>query len=230
MTTGPASGELSTDAWAGIDLTVLNDLPDRLDDQLLAVVERIAQLPVAALPPTTEDNFLKCMRTLDVLPARREDALSGELRLNLYRRHFISQPTAAWAFLVERATLECKWFPTPQEMKAIFDKWSRTDGPARAVQLAQTRARNEKQARFDDLVAQLKEGKVTQEQVDVLPERWKRILATQGFLWDGTYALRPWAVPPLGEESNRGQSPAGDQHHEAGTGEKARSPDEGSRP
>ena len=215
MTTAPASDALSTDAWAGVDLTVLNDLPERLDDRLLAKVEHIAQLPVAALPPTTEDNFLKCMRTLDILPARREDALSGELRLNLYRRHFISQPTAAWAFLVERATLECKWFPSPQEMKAIFDRWSRTDGPHRAVQLAQLRASQEKQARFDDLVARLKEEQVTQEEVDALPDRWKRILATQGFLRDDTLALRPWRVTPEQRgEQQEGHSPgvSPDQH------------------
>lgn len=217
----------STDVWTWVDLTVLNHLPERLDDTQLATVEHIARLPVDALPPASEDHFLKCMRTMGTMPKRKDDELTGELRLNLYRRHFGSQPAAALSYLVERATLDLKFFPTPQEAKVILDRWSRTDGPHRAVQFAQLRVRQELQARFDDVVAQLKEGKVTQEQVDALPERWKRILATQGFVRDVTYALRPWTVPQQEGENNGGQSPAGDLPGEAGKEGKARGPDEG---
>lgn len=216
--TQPTGGEAlpaqSTVDWSRVDLTVLADLPERLDDRQLAAVEHIAQLPAPVLPAVTETHFLRCMRTLTLLPARQEDELSGELRLALYRKHFGHLPEAAWSFLVEKATLECRFFPTPSECKAILDRWSRQDGPWRAHQLATHRAARERQARFDDVMRRFRMGEIAQEEVDQLPERWKRIAATQGHLWEGTYKLRP--VRPVGEVQE-GQSPAvsRDQHTEA---------------
>lgn len=210
---GTASQELSTVDWAQVDLTALIDLPNRLDDRRLEAVEAIARLPVPALAPAPEDHFLRCMRTLRLLPTRTDDDLSGELRLALYRKHFGRQPAEALSFLVEHATLECRFFPTPQECKAILDRWNRTDGPWRAHQLAQHRARQERQARFDDVMRRFQLGEVTQEEADALPERWRRIAATRGFLRDADLQLRPVRV----WEEPEGQSPAvlDEQHTEA---------------
>lgn len=190
---GTASPERSIVDWEQVDLTILDNLPARLNDGQLRAVEHIAQLPVPALVPAPEDHFLKCMRTLRTLPTRVDaDDFSGELRLAIYRKHFGSYSTEALSFLVEHATLECRFFPTPAECKAILDRWKRSDGPYRAQRLAETRARQERQARFEDTFARFRDGQVTQEEVDRMPERWKRIAATQGFLReDGTYALRP---------------------------------------
>lgn len=223
-TSGEVSQELSTADWSKVDLSVLTDLPERLDDQQLAAVQSIARLPLPALPPAGEPHFLQCMRTLTLLPSRQEDDLSAELRLALYRKHFGKMPAEAWSYLVEHATLECRFFPSPKECKAILDKWDRTDGPARAVSLAQTRARHELQARMEETMERFREGEVTQAEVDALPEQWRRIAATRGYLWEGTYKLRP--VRKWGEEQE-GQGPAVslDQHTE-GAG-KAGRPHEG---
>lgn len=209
----------STADWSRVDLTVLTDLPERLDDRQLAAVEHIAQLPAPTLPAVTEEHFLRCMRTLTLLPARQEDELSGELRLALYRKHFGRYPTEAWSFLVEKATLECRFFPTPAECKAILDRWNRADGPWRAHQFAQTRARQEWQARFDDVMRRFRMGEVSQEEADALPERWRRIAMTQGHLRDdGT--VRPVMTFPVGEREQEGQSPAVlDEQHTEATGE-----------
>jgi hypothetical protein len=181
--------------WSKVDTSILANLPERLDDQQLATVQAIASLPVPTLPPAPEKHFLQCMRTLRLLPTRGDDELSGELRLALYRKHFGQLPAAALSYLVEQATLTCRFFPTPMECKAILDRWSRTDGPYRAQQLAQLVASREVQARFDHTMRQLRNGEMSQEQVDQLPERWKRIAATQGLLRDGTYELRPVRRP-----------------------------------
>lgn len=211
--------------WSKVDLTVLVDLPDRLNDDQLTAVEHIASLPVPALPAAPEDHFLKCMRMLRLLPTRGDDDLSGELRLALYRRHFGRYPEPALSFLVERATLTCRFFPTPQECKAILDQWSRTDGPHRANALAKVRASRERQQRFEDLMARFRMGEVTQAEVDQLPERWKRIAATQGYLReDGTYALRPvrWPV------DQRGEAPLSCDDNTPAGGAEAPRPHEGS--
>lgn len=185
-----------------MDLSVLTDLPDRLDDRRLAAVEYIAQLPVPPVQPVTEPHFIWCMRTLTVLPSGGDDALTAELRIALYRKHFSRFPDAAWSFLVEHATLECRFFPSPAECRAILSRWNRTDGPWRASQLAQARARRERQERLDDLMRRFRMGEVTQDEADHLPERWKRIAATRGFLKeDGTYALR--AVAGVREQAGR---------------------------
>lgn len=226
VTSAPASPANLTDAWAKVDLLVLRDLPERLDDRTLELVEHIASLPVPPMVPVSETRFNQSMRTLTVLPSRDDDDLTAKLRLALYRKHFGHLPDDAWSFLVEHATLECRFFPTPSECKAILDRWSRKDGPWRAHQLAQLRARQERQARFDDMVRLIRDGEATQEQVDALPERWKRILAVQGLVRDVTYALRQ----PVGVRDQEGQSPAVlDQQDTEGAG-KAGRPHERTRP
>ncbi len=192
QTSAPQCSAPSTVDWTRVDLTFLADLPDRLDDRQLQAVDRIAQLPAPTLLPASEDHFLKCMRTLTLLPAKQEDDLSAELRIAVWRKHFGSYPAEALSFLTECATLECRFFPSPAECKAILDRWSRTDGPWRAHQLAQLRAIRERQARFDEVMARFRVGEISQAEVDQLPDRWKRIAATQGYLReDGTYRLRP---------------------------------------
>lgn len=225
-TGGPPCSASLTDAWKRVDLLILQDLPERLDDAHLALVEAIACLPEPPAEPVSERHFNQCMRTLTVLPSRDGDDLTAKLRIALYRKHFGNLPDEAWSFLVEHATIECTFFPSPAECRSILDRWSRTDGPWRAHQYAQLRARQEKEARMDELRAKGREGTLTQEEVDPLPERWKRILAVEGFLRDVTYAVRPRVVV----EPREGQSPAdlSEQHTEPR--EKAGQPQERTAP
>jgi hypothetical protein len=225
-----STGQLTVD-WGAVDLSLLAALPARLDDAQLATVKHIASLPVPALPPAPEKHFLQCMRTLRLLPTRGDDDLSGELRLALYRKHFGQMPAAALSYLVEQATLTCRFFPTPMECKAILDRWSRTDGPHRAQQLAEVAAAREVQARFDDVMQRLRMGEVSQAEVDALPERWKRIAACQGHLRDGTYQLRPRVpVPAMGVEDEQGQRPAVLDEQHSPSGPKAGGPHERTNP
>lgn len=173
-----------------------------LDDRQLAAVERIAALPVPAEPPCEEDYFLKCMKTLRLLPGRGDDDTNGELRLNLYRRHFGHYSRSAISFLTEQATLTCRWFPTPAECLDILKRWERTDVPYRAVARAQMMARNARQQRLDDLIWRLRAGTVEQAEVDALPERWRQIVATQGYIDEATHQLRP-VHPPKEQTDDR---------------------------
>ena len=196
----------STVDWGSIDLAPVLALPalTRLDDRQLAVVDHIAGLPVPVLPPAEEDFFLKCMRTLRLLPGRGDDEVSGGLRLNLYRRHFGHLSREALAYLTDRATLTCRWFPTPAECVDILKGWERSDDPARAIRRAKALSRHERQARFEEAMSDLRFGRATQEQVDAMPDRWKDIGVTRGHLWPETFKLRPVRPPepPTTEETS----------------------------
>lgn len=201
-----------TEAWASTDLTVLHNLPARLDDQLLAKVERIARLPVPPAKPCPEDFFLQCMRTLSTLPARADDRTTGELRLAVLKMHLGRYPKSALAFLTEKATAECRFFPSPAECLAILNRWERSDGPYRASCVARRALSRELQERLDSARRALRAGEATQQQVDALNDRAKRILATEGLLFDGTYQIRPrWkpapASPEASDTSNNGKEP-----------------------
>lgn len=220
VATGTASTAPLIVDWASIDLTVLDGLPARLDDTALAKVEQIARLPVPVLTPAPEDHFLKCMRTLRLLPGRQDDDVSGELRLNLYRRHFAHYPAAALSYLAERATLELQWFPTPRECKAILDQWQRNDPEFHAIHFARWIARRERQERLDDARRRARAGELTQEEADALPEGLNRILRTEGVLNPYTGAVRP----PWKPENKGGDNPTGEGPETADEAEKAADP------
>lgn len=184
---------------------MLANLPARLDDNVLAKVDEIARLPLPILPPAEEDFFLKCMRTLRLLPGRGDDDLSGELRLNLYRRHFGHLPRDAIAFLTEHATLNCRFFPTPVECRDILKKWERTDEAYQAQRFARLRARQEWERRYEETMDRLRAAPddITQAEIDDLPERWASIAETRGYLRrlpDRSYELRRPITPPTTEE------------------------------
>lgn len=183
-----------TAAWDGVDLAVLRDPLARLDDHQLAQVDHIAGLPVPALPPASPEFFAQAMRMLALLPRRGDDDTTGALRLALYERHFASCSEKALQFLVDQATLTCRFFPSPMECKAILDRYQRRDRPARAHRLAAQLARRERQTRYDDLFRRFRIGAVTQEEVDTLPERWKAHAVTQGHIRDD-HTLRPVRAP-----------------------------------
>lgn len=150
MITDQASPGQLIRSLASSDLAFVANLPARLNDAALANVEAIANSQLPTLAPIDDDAFLKSMRILDVLPSKGDDELRGTLRLNLYRRHFGQHPAEAWMFALERATIECRFFPSPAELSEIFARWHRSDDLTKAQSIARHRLRQERQDRFDD--------------------------------------------------------------------------------
>lgn len=157
-------------------------LPARLDDAQLALCDRVAALPAPPLIPAEHAFLIQCMRTLSTLPRRAEDETTAKIRLGLFQRHFGHLSREALAHLTERATATCAFFPTPKECFDILLGWQRSDDAHRAHGRAETLARREREARFDDLCARFRAGQVEQPEVDALSERWQRILVERGFL------------------------------------------------
>lgn len=162
----------------------LANLPERLNDQQLAMVEAIAREPLPELPPCGEGHFARCLRVmLSVLPKQNTDEIGGELFVATYHRQLGAWPDAAISHLADEATKRCRWFPTIAECLDILSGWHRNDDAVSRRLSAITAARRERDARIFDLESKEKELEpITQGMVDVMPESLRRIGLSQGWL------------------------------------------------
>lgn len=169
----------------------LDNLPERLDDRQLAMVEAMAAEPLPTLPPCDERHFVKCLRAmLAVLPKQNTDDLGGELFVELYRRQLGEYPREAISYMVERVTAKCRWFPTIAECLEVLQNWRRNDDAVMRQRKAQSLAFRERDARRTEQMGEAEP--MTQEQVDSLTPSLRRIGLSLGYLVageDGT--IRP---------------------------------------
>lgn len=167
----------------GLDLT---RLPARLDDSTLARVQAIAAAPLPALPPSDDRHFAKCLRVmLAVLPRQNTDAVGGELFVEAYRRQLGHFSDDAIAYLAERATRECRWFPTIAECLDMLGGWKRCDEATRRRQMARSLAGQERMARERDQRLLENGGPsraMSQDEIDALPPHMVKLGLAAGFL------------------------------------------------
>lgn len=173
----------------------------RLDDQQIAEMRVAAAQPVPVLPACEDLHFDRAMRSLSTLPRRADDELTGDLRLELYRWKLGGFSQGAINHLVSRALETCRWFPSPAECLVILQE---RNGPVERAQAAKASAaaaiRLEMQARLADWMDRLRRGEASQDEIDGVSERHRRIAETAGLLrWDeaaGCHRLRA----PLDEQ------------------------------
>lgn len=175
-----AGTELRAPSTDDLDLT---RLPARLDDRLLARVKAIADSPLPALLPCDDRHFAKCLRVmLAVLPRQNTDAVGGELFVETYRRQLGHYCDDAISFLADKATLECKWFPTIAQCVEIMDRWRRCDEATRRQSAARSLASQEWRAR-DREARELEPPRImTQDEVDALPPHLVKLGLSAGYL------------------------------------------------
>ena len=164
----------------------LNNLPERLTDQQLAMVEAIGEAPLPTLPPCDDRHFNKCLRLmLAVLPKQKTDELGGELFVEAYRRQLGKYPNEAMSYLTDRVTATCKWFPTIAECLEILGGWKRRDDAVIRKAKARNIVMREFDARRSDEIEKMKSEPLTQEQVDGLPGSLRIIGLRLGYLERG---------------------------------------------
>lgn len=180
-----------------IDALDLTKLPARLDDRTLARVKAIAAAPLPALPSCDDRHFAKCLRVmLAVLPRQNTDAVGGELFVEAYRRQLGHFSDDAIAYLAERATRECRWFPTIVECLDILGGWQRCDDATRRRSAARSLAWQERMEREREQRL-LENGGPTrvmsQDEIDALPEHLVKLGLATGHLRDvdGRLAFAP---------------------------------------
>jgi hypothetical protein len=169
-------------------------LTDRMDDAALTAMLDLAAAPLPAPELCSRDHFNQCLLVmLAVLPKRNSDAVSGKLLIAAYQKKLGSYPHDQISYLADQATCRCEWFPSIAECISIMGGWQRNDEAVRIRRGAQVAARQERQARFDDIMAALAAGSLCQADVDALDSWSKEVGETRGYLRrqeDGTYVSR----------------------------------------
>lgn len=176
-------------------LSTVNSGLTRLNDTQLAELERVAAIPLPALPPCDERHFTQCLRVMTAaLPRQGSDDLSGELFIAAYKRKLGHMPKDQINYITDQALERCKWFPTIAECMSIGAEWERNDEAVRNQANAIAAIGREKQQRMEEAMQAMRDGTISQSEIDALPPRWQSIGETRGYLRrgdDGGYALRP---------------------------------------
>lgn len=164
----------------------------RLTDMDLARARRVVDTPAPPLPECSAKHFNECFRVLTILPRRASDDLTGQLMLAAYQRKLGHLPREQFDWLCDQILERCKWFPSIAECLEIAREWERDDEHTRRRDRAAAAVWREMQARLSDVQRKLARGDATQDEIDGLSDRWRRILHEQGVLKliDGKYVAR----------------------------------------
>lgn len=189
-------------------LADLTRLPARLSDDMLAKLQEIVERPIEHPEPCTPEYLSKAlMGMLAVLPRSGKDSTTGAVMMKTYAAKLGKFPKGAIAHLWNKSIEECQWFPTIAECISMANEWvSEAKTLIHARSIAASRISREQQLRFEDAMVALRQGKMTQDQVDALPDLWKRHAETAGHLWrlkNGEYRARPdfvWMTEERREE------------------------------
>ena len=174
----------------------LENLPERLDDTMMAAVQKVAYSELPALPTCDSKTFGQVLRMmLAALPRRQADDISGELFVAAYERQLghISRPQAE--YLLDKALRTCRWFPTIAECHELLGGWRRSDEHTRRQVKAQNMMAAEERARANDRYDWSEKSSMimSQKQVDDMPEALHRIGLKCGALYidETTGKVRP---------------------------------------
>jgi len=197
----PASSRtaLSLNSSAVLDLQAISRLPARLDDGMMASLQQVLDCPIPEQVPVSSDYLSKAlMAMIAVLPRQGKDAATGALMVDQYCRKLGKHPKGAIDHLWSASIDRLKWFPTIAECNEIAGEWiARSQNLRHAKSIAGSRIRRENQDRFDDAMRNLRMGKLSQVEIDALPDAWKRYAENQGHLHllrDGSYIARPSSI------------------------------------
>lgn len=155
---------------------------------------QIADAPLPQPEPCSDRHFNQCLRILlAALPKRNSDDLSGELLVSAYQRKLGGFCKDQISYLSDKALERCEWFPTIAECMAIIGEWKRNDDLLQLQEHAKGMVFWDRQARFRTVMSELACGAYSQEQIDAMPDSWKVVGETRGYLWshsDGSYSAR----------------------------------------
>lgn len=174
-------------------------LPARLNDTQLAEVEAIATAKLPTVVPAEEKFIAGCLRAMAVMPKRPDDAVSGEVRAKMYKRHLTGFSCEALTFLVDEAIRSLRFFPSIAECLGILNRWPNQMVATRQQNRARARAGRERTERMHDALRLLRQGKITASELAGWPEGWLRVADTQNIARqneDGSWEPRPdpWFV------------------------------------
>ncbi|WP_144400980.1 hypothetical protein [Novosphingobium sp. MBES04] len=149
---------------------------------------------------------MEAMAVLAVaLPSQHRGEVSKDVLAEAYRQALGNYPVAAIRAMRDEALRRCQWFPTIRECLDMLSQIAPSNPLESKRGVVLRRISDERQARFEEAMARLAAGEVSQDDIDAMPDRWKRIGETRSHLWRcdcGSYVLRPRrAAPPDNREA-----------------------------
>lgn len=175
-------------------LAAIEELPERLDDAMLARCEAYANAPLPALPLTDKRHLTEFMAVMADMPRQKVDGMVASLKMDNMERHLGHLPREAVNWMASVAHARFKFYPTIKELLDLSQEWTRNDAALRGRMLAKRRAREEMNKRLDEARMWLRWFRCDQGWIDGLSERMKAILETNSLLTQcecGSYAQRP---------------------------------------
>lgn len=113
------------------------------------------------------------------LPSKTVDDHTGKMRTAVYARILGGYSNDALAYMARTACETLDWFPTPRQCLEILKGYtSPISDRERALMLCSAYS----QVRFDDWIARLERGEVSQNEVDTIHERWRLMAWERGLL------------------------------------------------
>lgn len=196
----------STRRFSDLDLSVLERIPARLSDGLMAHLEVIANFPLPAEDACDDAHFAKVMRSMSILARRSDDEVTGKLRINLYQRMLGGYSDEAISYLCEQSLAKFTFFPSVAECLKILAAWPNRTLAKQARDKATNALRHERQTRMEETMMALMKGELDGEAIAALPEGIRSIALTRGLIWDdGDGQYRPRPDPDLAAIRERGQ-------------------------
>lgn len=182
----------------------LANLPARLDDAILAKVEEYARSTPPALARTDRDHILQFIKLMSDMPRKDADQDTGEVKKENIVFHLERLPRACLNWMRGEVHIRFTFFPSIKELLDLAKEWRRNDDAVLARSKAAVMVRRERETRMDEARYALRHGRMLQEEIDALPERWKQIFEAESLLRlhdDGGYTLRRRDEPEASDEN-----------------------------
>lgn len=174
-------------------MLMMQAMPQVLTDEQFGQVRDVAQSFLPAMPGITDKAFAEAMLMLNTLPRRKDEAITGEVRLRLYKRFTEHMPAKQIWWTIEESIKRCKFAPSVSELLIIASEWRRSDDAVDAQRLARIMVNREANRRHIESTRKPPPPPLTQDAVDGFPPDTIALGLKCGALIqvDGTVLINP---------------------------------------
>ena len=173
----------------------ITNLPERLDDAMLARVEAYALTPLPVLPRTDRQHIAQFAKLMDDMPRQATGGSTAAIKLENLIRHLGHLPKPCIDWMGGEVHARFTFYPTVKELLDLSKEWTRDDASIQARTMAKRRAVAERQARMSEMRRRLRQERVAQAEIDALGEPACKVLEAEGLLHRcsdcGSFAQRP---------------------------------------
>ncbi len=179
---------------------LLEQPPEHIDEPTLRELAHLASLPLAKPIPATKDEILNHLQFMaSVLAFQDVDLTTGKNRLAVYYATLKDHPRDAIAHMARTACETLVFFPKPVECLEILRSYTATD--RRTLDRLKGLVFQQRQRNFEILLLSIRDGQLTQEEINALTDHTKSVAHERGYLRRFDDGRFEWREPkPLEDE------------------------------